>query len=176
MPGSAVVFDYATGAKEAVTGGSYVPYLGAGGCLGVVPRGGPQAEAAFALLAELSGPEVSRQVVIEPEWGGGAVRRDQLNATAGWSSFGLSQAQTTDLLQALQQTLAHAGLGNPATRLRLPREADYRKALLEEVRAALAGKKGPAEALKAAAERWRALEPAERRRTEYANSLGLTPP
>ena len=45
-----------------------------------------------------------------------------------------------------------------------------------EVRAALAGKKPPAEALKAADERWRALEPAGRRRTEYAYSLGLTPP
>jgi ABC-type glycerol-3-phosphate transport system substrate-binding protein len=176
VPGSKVVFDYATGNKDAPAGGSYVPYLGAGGWLGVVPRGAAQAEAAFALLAELSGPEVSRQIVIEPEWGGGVFRRDQLSAAVGWSSFGLDHAQTTALLQALQQTLAHPGMGNPATRLRLPKEADYRKALLDEVRAALADKKAPADALKAADARWQALDPPERRRTEYALSLGLTPP
>jgi multiple sugar transport system substrate-binding protein len=176
VPGSKVIFDYATGKEEAPAGGSYVPYLGAGGCLGVVPRGAAGAEAAFALLAELSGPEVSRQIAIEPEWGGGAFRRDQLNAASGWSSFGLDGPQTTALLQALQQTLAHPELGNPATRLRLPKEADYRAALLEEVRAALAGKKGAAEALKAAEQRWLALDPPDRRRTEYARSLGLTPP
>jgi multiple sugar transport system substrate-binding protein len=173
VPGSKVVFDFATGQKEAVTGGNYVPYLGAGGCLGVVPRTAAQAEAAFALLAELSGPEVSRQILIEPDWGGGAFRREQLGAATGWSSFGLNQAQTTDLLQALQQTLAHPGLGNPATRLRLPQEAAYRKALLEEVRPVLAGKKDPAEALKAVEARWQALEPTGRR-AEYAHSLGLT--
>ncbi len=176
VPGSRAVFDYATGKEEAPAGGNYVPYLGAGGCLGVVPRGAAGAEAAFALLAELSGPEKSRQIVIEPDWGGGAFRRDQLSDAAGWSSFGLDQTQTAALLQALRQTLTHPGLSNPATRLRLPREAEYRRALLDEVRAALAGKKEPAAALKAAAERWRALEPAEQRRADYARSLGFAPP
>ena len=176
LPGSQVVFDYATGKKEVIPGGNYVPYLGAGGCLGVVPRGAAGVEAAFALLAELSGPGTSRQIVIEPEWGGGAIRRDQLADAAGWSSFGLDQAQSTGLLQGLQQTLTPAGLGNPATRLRLPKEAEYRKALLDEVRAALAGKKEPAAALASAAERWRQLDPPPRRRVEYAYSLGLAPP
>lgn len=175
VPGSRVVFDYATGKEEAPAGGNYVPYLGAAGCLGVVPRGAAQPEAGFALLAELSGPEVARQIAIEPEWGGGVLRRDQLSGAAGWSSFGLDQPQTAALLGALQQTLTHPGMGNPATRLRLPNEAAYRKALLEEVRAALAGKKGAAAALKAAEQRWRALDPADRRRTDYAHSLGLTP-
>jgi multiple sugar transport system substrate-binding protein len=175
VPGSKVVFDYATGKPEAPPGGNYAPYLGAAGCLGVVPRGAAQTEAAFALLAELSGPEASRQIAIEPAWGGGVLRADQLSSAAGWSSFGLDQGQTSALMGALQQTLVHSGMGNPATRLRLPNEAAYRQALLEEVRAALAGKKEPAAALKAAEERWRALDPAERRRTGYAHSLGLTP-
>jgi multiple sugar transport system substrate-binding protein len=175
VPGSGVVFDHTTGKEEAVPGGNYVPYLGAAGWLGVVPRGAAHPEAAFGLLAELSGPEKSRQVVIEPDWGGGAFRRDQLAATAGWSSFQLDQTQTTALLTSLQQTLAHPGLSNPATRLRLPKEAEYRKALLDEVRAALAGKKEPGAALQAAAERWRDLDTPERRRTDYAYSLGLAP-
>jgi len=119
--------------------------------------------------------EKARQIAIEPEWGGGVVRRDQLSDAGGWSSFGLDQAQTTALTQALQQTLAQPGLANPATRLRLPREAEYRAALLDEVRAVLAGKKDAEAALKSAAERWRALGPAEARRVEYAQSLGLTP-
>jgi multiple sugar transport system substrate-binding protein len=176
LPGSRVVFDYATGNKESVAGINYVPYLGAGGWLGVVPRGAAHAEAAFALLGMLTGPEASRQIVIEPEWGGGAVRREQLSDAAGWSSFGLDQAQTNGLVQALQQTLTPAGVDNPATRLRLPKQAEYRQALLAEVRAALAGQKEPAAALEAAAARWRELDPPDRRRTEYAFSLGLTPP
>jgi multiple sugar transport system substrate-binding protein len=176
VPGSRVVFDYATGQEEEPKGGNYIPYLGAAGYLGVVPRGAGHAEAAFGLLAELSGPEKSRQAVIEPDWGGGAFRRDHLAAASGWSSFQLDQAQTTSLLTALQQTLMTPGLSNPATRLRLPKEAEYRKALVDELRAALAGKKDEAAALKAAAQRWRELDPADRRRTEYAQSLGLTPP
>jgi multiple sugar transport system substrate-binding protein len=176
LPGSQVVFDFATGKKESPVGGNYVPYLGATGWLGVVPRGTDHGEAAFALLAELSGPEMSRQIVIEPEWGGGAVRGDQLSDAAGWSSFGLDQVRTTGLVQALKQTLTPAGVANPATRLRLPKQAEYRQALLAEVRAALAGKKEPAAALEAAAEQWRQLDPPDRRRTEYARSLGLTPP
>ncbi len=176
VPGSQTLYDYATGKKEELRGVNFVPYLGASGWLGVVPRGSAHADAAFALLAELTGPEKSRQVVIEPEWGGGAVRRDQLTDAAGWSSFGLDQAQTTGLVQALQETLTPAGVGNPATRLRLPKQADYRRALVAELRAALAGKKEPAAALGAAAARWREIDPADRRRTEYARSLGLTPP
>jgi multiple sugar transport system substrate-binding protein len=176
VPGSRVVFDHATGQAETPAGGNYVPYLGADGCLGVVPRGAARAEAAVALLAELGGPEKSRQIAIEPRWGGGAFRGGQLSDPAGWSAFGLDQVQTKALLQALEQTLTPASVGNPATRLRLPREAEYRKALLEQVRAALEGKKDAAAALKAAEEQWQALEPADRRRVEYAHSLGLTPP
>jgi multiple sugar transport system substrate-binding protein len=175
VPGSRHYFDY-SGKEEAPPGGSFVPYLGAAGCLGVVPRGSGGEEAAFALLAELSGPATSRQIAIEPEWGGGVLRREQLDTGGGWSSFGLDQERTTALLQALQQTLIHAGMGNPATRLRLPKEAAYQQALLEEVRAALAGKKSAADALKAAEERWQTLDPPDKRRTEYAYSLGLTPP
>jgi hypothetical protein len=152
--------------------------LGAAGCLGVVPRGADRAEAAFALLAELSRPEKSREIAIEPEWGGGVFRRDQLSVSdaAGWSSFGLDQAQSTALVRALHQTLTHPGVGNPATRLRLPKQSDYRTALLGELRAALAGKKDTAAALKSVDEHWRRLDPADQRRVEYALSLGLTPP
>jgi multiple sugar transport system substrate-binding protein len=175
VPGSMVVFDYATGAKEAPKGGNYVPYLGDGGCLGVVPRTAAHADAAFALLCELSGPEKSRQIAIEPNWGGGIFRRDQLSDATGWASYGLDQAQTTALVRALRLTLTHPGVGNPTTRLRLPKEAEYRSALLDEVRAALAGKKEAAVALQAVAERWQKLDPAEQRRIDYAYSLGLTP-
>jgi multiple sugar transport system substrate-binding protein len=176
VPGSTVVFDYTSGQQAAGPGGSYVPYLGARGCLGVVPRNGAHHEAVLALLAELSGPATSRQIAIEPEWGGGVVRRSQLEASGGWSSFGMEQEGTAALLHALQQTLIHTTMGNPATRLRLPNEAAYRQVLLSEVRAVLAGKKSAADALKAADQRWRTLDPPDKRRIEYAYSLGLTPP
>ncbi len=137
VPGSRVFFDTTSGKAEKPAGANYVPYLGAGGYVGVVPRSSAQADAAFALLAELSGPAVTQQVAIEPAWGGGALRRDLLSDAAGWSSFGLDQDQTRALRQALRQTLEHSGLGNPATRLRLPNQAGYRKILIEEVRSAL---------------------------------------
>ena len=41
------------------------------GYLGVVPRSSRQPEAAFSLLAFLSDPKTSGDIVIEPTWGGG---------------------------------------------------------------------------------------------------------
>ncbi len=58
-PGSQVLFHYDDGKQESLRGINYVPYLGAGGWLGVVPRSAPHADAAFALLAELTGPDKS---------------------------------------------------------------------------------------------------------------------
>src|SRR5262249_29377465 len=63
---------------QMVAGGNFVPYLGAAGWVGGVPRSNPHPDAAFALLAFLSSPRISRDVVIEPSWGGGAFRRDHL--------------------------------------------------------------------------------------------------
>ena len=65
VPGSHRVFAYQTGELQPVEGVNAVPYLGTGGWLGVVPRGAAHPEAAFALLAELSGPQVSTEIVLD---------------------------------------------------------------------------------------------------------------
>src|SRR5262249_50893437 len=78
VPGSVVWFT--PGGEERHTDEEHVnrvPYLGAGACLLAVPRKGSQTEAAVSFVAEMGGPRVGDQVVLEPRWGGGAVRRSQ---------------------------------------------------------------------------------------------------
>ncbi len=175
-PGSGRVFGYDNGVAEAADGGNFVPYLGAGGWIAVVPRGAPHPEAAFALLEELSGPETSRLIVLEPEWGGGATRTGHFeNAAAAWAGFGLSERELQRMNQALRQTLAPPGLKNPVVRLRTPSQRAYHRALTAEVRSALAKGADPAAALEAVARRWRELDKDNpSRQEEYRLSLSLT--
>ena len=51
---------------EPVKGDNWVPYLGAGGWLGVVPKSSAHPTDAFNLLAELGGPDLSRQIALSP--------------------------------------------------------------------------------------------------------------
>jgi multiple sugar transport system substrate-binding protein len=173
LPGSRQVFAY-DGSALPAAGGNHVPYLGAGGWLGAVPRSAAEAEAAFALLAYLSGPEQSLEIVAEPAWGGGVFRREQFNK-AGWQAFGLDTRRQNALVEALQQTLVHPGVINPVVRLRVPDERAYQQALVRYVREAL--EKGvPAEAaLNAAAAVWVKIGEARgtrRRLNEYRLSVG----
>jgi multiple sugar transport system substrate-binding protein len=179
LPGSGTVFPYNGGQPQTVAGGNFVPYLGAGGAVAVVPRSAEHPEAAFALLAELAGPTVSRSIVIEPRSGGGAFRRDHLEKVEGWYSFQLGQGQTLSLVETLRQTLLHAGIKNPVLRLRIPDERPHQRALLAEVRRALLEGADPAQALDAAAKRWQELDQArdaKQRKADYWRSLSLLPP
>jgi multiple sugar transport system substrate-binding protein len=178
VPGSSQVFDFDSGAPLKITGSNYVPYLGAVGWVGVVPRGAAHEEAAWSLLAELSSGKTSRDIVVEPEWGGGAVRLSQLKEQAGWSSFRLDPAATNALVtEVLHPTQVHISVSNPTTRLRLPNAAEHEQALVAELRAALAGQKTPEQALTTAAERWRVLDGNDKKqiKDDYARSLGLLP-
>ncbi len=178
VPGSSQVFNFDTGEPQAITGSNYVPYLGAVGWVGVVPRGAAHEEAAWSLLTELSGAKTSRDIVVEPEWGGGAIRLSQLNVQGGWSSFALDPADTNALVtEVLHPTQVHVAVSNPATRLRLPNAAEHEQALAAELRAALAGQKTPQQALTTAAGRWGALDGTNKKQTsdDYARSLGLLP-
>lgn len=179
VPDSRGYFDYKTGKFQVVDGVNAVSYLGSDGWLAVVPRGAAQPEAAFALLAELSDPQTSRKVVIEPEWGGGAFRSDHLANSAGWSGFGLDTVRTDSLIAALRQTLTHPGVKNPVLRLRTPDARPHQRIVDEQVRAALTGKQDAATALSTVARRWRELDERrdlKTRRAEYLLSLRLQPP
>jgi multiple sugar transport system substrate-binding protein len=158
--------------------GNRVPYLGSGGWLGVVPKSAADEKAAFSLLAHLTGPAVSKQIVIDPLVGGGPTRQDHLDSATRWDAFGLDAARTTAVKEVLRQMLEHPGLKNPALHLRTPDEATHRRALQEELRAALKGDKTPEKALQDAAARWAKMDRDKglaAHRAEVRISLGLLP-
>ena len=98
---------------------------------------------------------------------------------AGWSGFGLDNAQTANLVSSLRRTLQHTGIKNPVLRLRTPDCREHQKIVDEAVRAALAGKIEPRLALADAAKRWQELDKSrdfKTRRAEYHYSLSLEPP
>jgi multiple sugar transport system substrate-binding protein len=174
LPGSRQVFAYDGSALPTAAEGNHVPYLGAGGWLGAVPRSAPDAEAAFALLAYLSGPGPSLEIVAEPAWGGGVFRREQFNK-AGWQAFGLDTRRQNALVEALQQTLVHPGVINPVVRLRVPDERAYQQALLRHVREALDKGVAADAALGAASADWAKITEkrgVKKLRNDYRLSVG----
>jgi ABC-type glycerol-3-phosphate transport system substrate-binding protein len=152
-----------------------VPYLGGAGWLAVVPRTAKHPEAAWSLLANLSGPAVSMQAALEPRWGGGPIRMEQLGRES-WGAFELDKQRSAALKEALGRTLQQHGLKNPVLCLRTPDQAAHRAALVAELRRALAGKVDEKEALKRVAKRWEEIDAKkgkERVLKEYRLSLGL---
>jgi multiple sugar transport system substrate-binding protein len=174
VPGGSRYFDFRTGKPKLVTA-NRVPYLGGAGKLAVVPRRSPHAEAAWALLADLSGPAIGGQIAFDPRWGGGPTRDSQLRRDR-WDAYDLDGPRTLALKTALQETLLHRNLKNPVLCLRTPREADHRAALLAEVRPALLKGTDPAAALERVAQRWSELDRQQglaEHRADYRLSLGL---
>jgi ABC-type glycerol-3-phosphate transport system substrate-binding protein len=180
MPGGGRYFEFGSG-KEVVVwdaqrrAANRVPYLGADGWLAVVPRGSAHPEAAFALLAHLSGPEASNEIVLEPRFGGGPIRAPQLNRQR-WDAFDLAPGPTAALREALLETLLHRGVKDPALVLRIPEQASHRAALVEKLRPALTAGGGPEAALKEAARLWSELDKAKgpsAMKAEYRLSVGL---
>jgi ABC-type glycerol-3-phosphate transport system substrate-binding protein len=178
LPASTVFFNYRSGERVDVAGGNVVPYLGSGGALGVVPRSCPFPEAAFALLAFLSDPQNGADIVIEPTWGGGVYRREQLDGRLGWHAFGLEPAQTSRLVESIREEAVHPRVASPVFCLRTPDEQEHQKILLEEIRATLLRGKEPRTALADVAKRWTELDDRTDRKTRRRNyrlSLGLVP-
>jgi multiple sugar transport system substrate-binding protein len=176
MPGSQLVFDFRTGKPMRVNEVNYVPYLGASGALMVVPRSSSRANDAFAFASFLSNPVISREIVTEPEWGGGAYRREHLESRVGWQAFETAAGGPELLVDCIRRTVAYNQIKNPVVRLRIPDQASHMKALDAELRLALAGNKTAKRALDDAAARWRQLdaEKAEaQRRLDYRLSLSL---
>jgi multiple sugar transport system substrate-binding protein len=176
-PGAEEVFDYRSANVVRVPGGNTVPYQGAETFVLVVPRGSPHADAAFDFAAFLSDPRNSRDLVIEPSWGGGPFREQHLAPGAGWQSFELSAEWTATLEMVLRSQLADPRVRNPLLRLRVPDERRHRQALDEELRHALFDGKSSAAALEAAASRWRSLDEGKDKKAllrDYRLSMGLS--
>ncbi len=152
-----------------------VPYLGSGDLVTVVPQTAGNAEAAFALAAELCSRDTSRQIAIEP--GGGPVRISQLDDARAWGVYQLDRDQTKALTDALRETLLHPNVRNPALRLRTPDQEAHRQVLIKALREVLEEQGDPAAALQAVAKRWQDLDAKdpEAHRAAYRLNLGLLP-
>jgi ABC-type glycerol-3-phosphate transport system substrate-binding protein len=178
MPGGGCYFDFHTNEEKKAKGNNRVPYLGADSWLAVVPKGAANAEAAFALLADLSGPQTSGQIVRGPRWGGGILRDMQL-ANTRWDDFDLDYTRTNALKDSLRETLTYRELKNPALRLRIPDEASHRAILVTELRSALANPDADAsKVLTRVAQRWKEVDQARgeaKHLAEYRMSVGLLP-
>jgi ABC-type glycerol-3-phosphate transport system substrate-binding protein len=175
-PGTKRRIDPRSGQPVEVPGGNLVPYQGASTYLSVVPSMSQAQEAAWDLAALLSDPQTSRDVVIEPSWGGGAYRAEHLENRAGWQSFGLSSAWTGALVQSIREIEAYPPVKNPVLRLRIPAEAGHRKALHAELESVLLRGKPADRGLNDAAEQWRQLDQGKDPREflrNYRLSLGL---
>jgi ABC-type glycerol-3-phosphate transport system substrate-binding protein len=135
-----------------------VPYLGAGGWFAAVLAGSKNPEAAWSLLANLTGPEQSGQIVAEARWGGGAVRQEQIGRDR-WEAFDLDPARALVLKDVLARTLLRHGIKNPVLCLRIPNQASYQAAAVKEFRAALTDPKISAkQALEQVVAQWKELD------------------
>ena len=116
-----------------------MPYLGAAGWLiGLAPTS-RQTEIALELLHELAGPQgVALEIIAATQWGAGFYRENHLEPAnrPHWLGFSLDRAATEDLLTALRTNLP-SSLANPALRLRIPGQARYLEAEVNELRTAL---------------------------------------
>jgi ABC-type glycerol-3-phosphate transport system substrate-binding protein len=177
QPGSRRVFDADRPAPLLGGEPNHVPYVGAGGMVGVVPQSAAQPDAALDLLAYLASEPVSLEVVHTPEFGSGPFRELHLTRnTQGWRNYGLEEHQTTLLRQDLMREVADPRLDNPAVVLRIPEAHSHEQALAAALRQALAGDGDSAAALVAVAQRWRELDgDLARARAAYRRSLGLPP-
>jgi ABC-type glycerol-3-phosphate transport system substrate-binding protein len=178
VPGSRRVFAYQSGQAQSLETVNYVPYLGTGGWLGVVPRGAAHPEAAFALLAELSGPQASGEIVLGTRYGCGVFRRDHLEFLKAGNVFGLESRVTYALVESLRLTL-DAPIKNPVLRLRTPDEHTHLRALVEEIRPALLRPDAvPEDVMKGVALRWQRLDDRKderQRKADYCLSLSIPP-
>lgn len=176
VPGTSRYFAFNSGQERRVQEPNRVSYLGSGGWAAVVPRESPHAEIAFAMLAALSGPQTSREVMLEPAWGADIYRREQFDDLPAWKSLELGAGQTNVLVESLRLTLEPLTV-NPVYRLRIPEQRTHLEALVEEIRGALTRSgKDPAQVMAEVTKRWEQLDarrPVKDRIREYRISLGL---
>jgi ABC-type glycerol-3-phosphate transport system substrate-binding protein len=181
VPATEVYFERsARVGDEPVKTDNWMPYLGAGGWLGVVPTNSEHPDYAFSLLAELAGPELSRQIVLSPRskppLGGDAFRSDHFDRNARWEVFDLDASGTVALKEVVQQTLEHRSVANPAFALRTPDQGKRREVLVAALRDALIKDPtaDPAQVLQAVAGKWREMDKGNPTfESDYLRSIGL---
>jgi len=153
LPGSPTAYNFATKSwdKRSEDQASRVPLLALSGRLGAVSSSSADPARAAGFLAWMAGREAG--VVIAPTSAATTIFRSSQVASPGPWTKCLPADAAGQYADALAQTMA---LPRTFPGLRLPGRSEYLAALDEAVRQAAAGKQPPAEALAAAAEKWRA--------------------
>jgi ABC-type glycerol-3-phosphate transport system substrate-binding protein len=151
LPGTSRYWNSAT-SRFAPVPLNRVPWL-AGGWLGVVRTSCKNPEAAFSLLAELTGPARSQEVVAA---GGYAPVREALlesDRLLVWLGYGFDD-KTTRQLQDIVRLNLGASVRNPVFGLRTPDQTELRKSLQTELVGIANGTTTPEAGLKSANEAW----------------------
>lgn len=160
VPGSDFYFDHATGERRpAPSGVNRIPYI-AGGWLGAVRKGGPNAAAAFDLFAYLSMPRgAGSEIISSARWGAGPYRSVHLGVDhqSLWYGYRLDPTQTQNLIDALR-TYQPASLGNPVVGLRIPTAPEHLDAIAPILREGIASDTNPAEVMAQAVAAWNQLD------------------
>jgi multiple sugar transport system substrate-binding protein len=176
VPGADKYYTPAGAEKSLKEGVNRVPYLGGAGWLGLVTGSSRQPEAAWDLLADLAGPTRAGQAALEPRFGGGPTRAEQV-LRERWDSFDLDAARSQALKEAVGRTVMQHGLKNPVVCLRIPEEASHRAVMDAALRRVLLEKADPAKALEGVAKEWMELDLKRGKAAqleEYRVSLGLS--
>ena len=174
LPGSRQVFslDRQAWDKRADDDDRRVPLLAVAGRLGVVSKESAHAEAAFQLLRWLSDDRMSQQVsAASPATT--LFRQSNLNSPGQWVEKPVSAAAALQYSDATQSALSHEQW---LAALRLPGRAEYLAALDDAIRAVVADRKPPLDALLQADKKWREITErlgVDRQRAAYRHSLGL---
>jgi multiple sugar transport system substrate-binding protein len=174
LPGAAEVYQPSSNSWEprGEEDDQHVPLLGVAGRMGVVLADSARADAAFQLLLWLTDPRWGSQVFAASP-ATTLFRRSQVAAPKAWVESNVSPNAARQYAEQTAETLSRRQF---LASLRLPGRDDYLAALDEAVRAAVRGGQKPAEALKAAAEKWRQINRrlgVERQKAAYMHSLGL---
>ena len=149
----------------------YVCFLGIAGRMGVVNAKSLAKDAAFALLAWLSGEQNSEQICPVSD-GATLFRKSQLAKAKLWTEKEVSASAAAEYGKVTAAALNRQTWLD----LRLPGRERYLAALDEAVQAAVEGKSPPAECLTKAADKWQKITEElglERQKSAYLHSLGL---
>jgi ABC-type glycerol-3-phosphate transport system substrate-binding protein len=150
----------------------HVPTLALAGRLGSIASGGTQPQAAFQLLAWLSGREWGTRVSSASP-ATTLYRRSQMRTPQPWLDPNTDTTAAQAYAAVVQQSL---GRQQYLIAPRIPGEAEYMAALDVATRDAVRGYKLPADALAIAVEKWRDVTKkygVEAQKSAYRRSLGL---
>jgi multiple sugar transport system substrate-binding protein len=174
LPGAPVVYNFVGKSWEKRHGGDdgHVPTLALAGRLGSVAAKGAQPAAAFQLLGWLAGREWGARVSSKSP-ATTLYRRSQVRSPQVWLDPNTDAAAAQAYAALVQATLSRQQY---LSALRIPGEAEYMAALDVATRDAVRGDKSPADALSAAAEKWRDVTKKfglDAQKSAYRRSLGL---